>query len=448
VEEKDKSKVFVRNKISSLTLQFKALFTQPVMKEKIKEHICDPEKLEQLYREDKKAFESVFDEVYPEISKSELSKFWKIRLDYNKLPEKIKKINLRDIFILLSSCLLSGFMIKIPYIFNVPLPEIFYMKNAGIIVFTGLTVFIVATDKVFDLKRLSVMIVSYLLLTGYINILPAAAEFDSINLVYIHLPLLLWSFYGLVYIDFNLKYKIKRIEFIRYNGDLAILMAIMVIAGGILTGITIGLFEAIGINIENFYMENVVIVGAVSVPIVATYVIKNYSVFTNKIAHAIANIFSPLVLLTAIVFLVALAVTGKDPYSDRDFLLIFNIMLLGVMSVIVFSISETSVTGKQKFNEMILLSLAVITVIIDLIALSAIFYRLGTFGITPNRLAVLGSNILILGNLVLLIIDLYKVNFKKSLISEVELTIARYLPVYLIWIIFVVFGFPLVFGMK
>jgi hypothetical protein len=87
-------------------------------------------------------------------------------------------------------------------------------------------------------------------------------------------------------------------------------------------------------------------------------------------------------------------------------------------------------------------------VIIDLIALSAIFYRLGTYGITPNRLAVLGSNMLILVNLVLIVIDLYKVNFKKSLIREVELTIAKYLPVYLVWIIIVVFGFPVIFGMR
>jgi len=262
------------------------------------------------------------------------------------------------------------------------------------------------------------------------------------------LPLLLWSIFGLVYIDFNLRDKIKRIEFLRYNGDLAILMAIIAIAGGILTGITIGLFNAIGINIENFYLENVVIVGAVSVPIVATYIIKNYTVLTNKIAPVIANIFSPLVLLTAVVFLVALAISGKDPYSDREFLLIFNLMLLGVMAVIVFSISEASTAGKQKFNELVLFVLSIATVIIDLIALSAIFYRLGAFGITPNRLAVMGSNILILGNLVLIIIDLYKVNFRKAPIVEVELTIAKYLPVYMIWIIFVVIGFPLIFGLK
>ncbi len=258
----------------------------------------------------------------------------------------------------------------------------------------------------------------------------------------------MWSTYGLVYIDFDLKDKTKRIEFIKYNGDLAILVAVILIAGGILSGVTIGLFRAIGINIENFYMENVVIIGLVSAPIVATYILTNYPAMTNKIAPVISHIFSPLVLLTAIIYLVAIAISGKDPYNDRNFLLIFNIMLLGVMAIIVFSVSETSTNGKQRFNEMILLILSIITVIIDLIALSAIFYRLGTFGITPNRLAVLGSNILILLNLVLIMIDLFKTNFRKKEIWEVGLTISEYLPVYIIWITFVIFGFPLIFGMK
>jgi len=62
----------------------------------------------------------------------------------------------------------------------------------------------------------------------------------------------MWCIFGLVFIDFNINDKFRRIEYLRFNGDLAILMAIMVIAGGILTGITIGLFEAIGIKIENF----------------------------------------------------------------------------------------------------------------------------------------------------------------------------------------------------
>jgi hypothetical protein len=245
------------------------------MKEKIKEHIDNPEKLEQLYQDDKNAFESGFEEVYPEIEKSGLSEFWKIRLNYNKLPEKIKKTNLHDIFILISVCLLSGFLIKIPDIFNVLKTAIFYEKNAGIIVFFGLTLYIAWTNKVFELKKIIPVLAAFLILTLYVNLLPVVTDSDSINLVCIHLPLLMWCLFGFVFIDFDLKDKIKRIEYIRYNGDLAILMAIIAISGGILTGITINLFDAIGIKIENFYTKNVVVVGAVSVPVVATYILKN-----------------------------------------------------------------------------------------------------------------------------------------------------------------------------
>jgi hypothetical protein len=418
------------------------------MKARIKENINDAEKLEQLYHDDKSAFEKGFGEVYPELERTGLTEFWKIRLNYNRFPEREKKISLRDILILIAACLVSVILIRIPDIFNIADGDIFYMKNAGIIVFFGLTLYVTWFNKITEIRKLAAFLVSFLIITVYVNLLPSVTDSDSINLVFIHLPLLVWCIFGLVYIDFDLSDKSKRTAFIRYNGDLAILIAIIAIAGGILTAITIGLFDAIGINIENFYMENVVIAGVVSVPIVATYITKYYSVLTNKIAPVIAGIFSPLVLLTAIIFLAALAIAGKDPYTDREFLLVFNIMLLGVMAVIVFSTSETSISGKQKFNEIVLLVLSITTVVIDLIALSAIFYRLGTFGITPNRLAVLGSNILILVNLIMIIIALYKVNFRKALMGEVEIAIARYLPVYIAWIVFVVFAFPLIFGMK
>lgn len=419
------------------------------MIEKIKENINNPEKLERLYRDDRKSFESGFEKVYSEIENSEMAKFWKTRLDFDKTPDKIKKISESDIFIMLAVCLLVGFLIKIPGLFNINLTNFFfYEKNAGIIVFFGLTLYAIWINRNFSQKRLVITLLSFIVPIIYINLLPSDRNSASINLAYIHLPLLMWCSYGLVFIDFNFKDKSKRIEYIKHNGDLAILVAIILIAGGILAGITIGLFNAINIKIEKFYMDNIVIVGLVSVPIVATFIIKNYTTMTNKIAPIIANIFSPLVLLTLIIYLIAIAISGKDPYNDRDFLLIFNIMLLGVMGIIVFSISETSIIRKQKFNEMILFILSIITVIIDLIALSAIFYRLVEYGVTPNRLAVLGSNILIFVNLVLIMIDLYKINFKEMVIEKVELTISKYLPIYIIWTLIVIFGFPVIFGMK
>ena len=43
--------------------------------------------------------------------------------------------------------------------------EIFYEKNAGIIVFFGLTLYIAWTNKVFELKRLIPVLVTFLILT-------------------------------------------------------------------------------------------------------------------------------------------------------------------------------------------------------------------------------------------------------------------------------------------
>jgi hypothetical protein len=419
------------------------------MTDKIKENINNPEILERLYRNDRKSFESSFEKIYPEIENSEMAKFWKSRLDFDKTPDKMKSVSGSEIFIMIAVCLLAGFFIKIPDLFNVNLKNFFfYEKNAGIIVFFGLTFYAIWINRNFSHMRLIITILIFVVSIIYINVLPSVKDSASINLAYIHLPLIMWCTYGLVFIEFNLKDRNKRIEYIKHNGDLAILGAIILIAGGALTGITIGLFHAIGINIEKFYFNNIVLVGLVSAPVITTYIIKNYNVLTNKIAPIVASLFSPLVLLTLVIYLIAMAFSAKDPYNDRDFLLIFNLMLIGVMGIIVFSISETSITRKQKFNEMVLFILSIITLIINLIALSAIFYRLSEYGLTPNRLAILGSNILIFGNLILIMIDLFKINFKKSELEKVEMTISKYLPIYILWTLIVVFGFPLIFGMK
>jgi len=419
------------------------------MTEKIKEFINDPENLERLYHEDKKSFESGFEKIYPEIANTEMAKFWKSRLDFDKSNDKIKIYFGTDIFIMIAVCMFAGFLIKIPDLFNIKVKSFFfYEKDAAIIVFLALSIYAFAINRDFSKRNLLITLLVFIVSIIYINLLPNDRSSASVNLVYIHMPLLIWCLYGLVYTDFDFKDQTKRIEYIRHNGDMAIMGALILIAGGILMMITIGLFQAIGIHVENFYMNYILLIGLVSAPVLTSYVLRNYTTLTNRIAHIIATIFSPLVLITLVIYLIAIPISGKDPYNDRNFLMIFNIMLLGVMALIVFSVSETSRNMKQKFNELVLFILSIVTLLINLIALSAIFYRPGEFGLTPNRLAILVSNILIFVNLIMITIDLYKINFKKAELEKVELTISKYLPVYVIWVLIVVFGFPLFFGMK
>lgn len=419
------------------------------MKEKIKEIINDPDKLEKLYRENKKSFESDFREIYPEIQDAEAAKFWKSRLDFEHSSDMPKKMFGPDLYIMIAVCIFGGFLIKIPDLFNIdPNIFLFYQKDAGIIIFFMLAIYSIAIKGNFQRRNLIIILTVFAACAIFINLLPDCKSCSSVSLVYIHMPLLMWCIYGLIYTDFELKSLSKRIEYIRHNGDLAVMGALIVICGGILAMITFGLFQAIGIRIDKFYTNYVILIGAVSAPVLTTFILKNFAALTNRIAPLIANIFSPLVLITLIVYLIAIVLSGKDPFNDRDFLLIFNLMLIGVMGIIVFSVSGTSVTGKQKINEIVLLILSSVTIIVNLVALSAIFFRLGEFGLSPNRLAVVGSNILIFINLILITIDLFKIVFLKSDLEKVELTISKYLPVYLGWILIVIFVFPFVFGMK
>lgn len=413
------------------------------METQIKENMDNPVQLEKLYRSDKKSFEKAFSEIYPEIAHHQIADFWKARLE----PDPLSKSDVRrtDIYFLIVTCLITGFLVKLPQVFDFnPVDNLFYEKNVGLIVLAGLSVFSFLTANQLKIKNLIISVVIFILSAVYINLLPTGGEHNSVVLAYLHLPLFLWCLYGLIYINFNTKDKLKRMEYVRYNGDMAILIAIILIAGGILTALTLGLFSAIDLKIERFYFDYIVIPGLVVSPVVATYIVKNFPSITSKIAPVIAGIFSPLVLITLTAFLISVFVTGKDPYNDRDFLLIFNLMLLGVMAVVVFSVSGLSVNRKYSLKVLILFALSIVTLVVDLIALSAILYRLGEFGFTPNRTAVLGSNLLIFGNLALITIDLFKVAFKGKELKTVEQTIAGYFPVYMVWVIFVTVGLPLI----
>jgi membrane-associated HD superfamily phosphohydrolase len=224
-----------------------------------------------------------------------------------------------------------------------------------------------------------------------------------------------------------------------------VMAALLVIAGVILTGITFGLFSLIGLQIEKFYAEYIAVFGLPAIPLVATYLTQTNPQIVNKVSPVIARIFSPLVLVMLVVYLVAIIYSGKNPYQDREFLLIFNVLLIGVMALIFFSVAESSGKTKNRVEILILFLLAVVTVVVNGIALSAILFRISEWGITPNRLAVMGGNILILINLLWVTFRLWRVINQKATITEVGACIAYFLPVYLLWTIVVTFLFPFLF---
>ena len=207
------------------------------------------------------------------------------------------------------------------------------------------------------------------------------------------------------------------------------------------------LFHAININIETFYFQYVVVFGCVSSPIIASYILKIYPNLTNKITPVIARVFTPLVLITLIVYFIAFLFSKSKIIEDRDLLIFFNFMLLAVMLIVVFSVSELDKSNQKNTNVIILFLLVLITILINSIALFAIISRIFD-GLTPNRMVVLVSNVLIFINLILLSKNLFESYYKGKSLNLVEQTVAKYLSIYVFWTIIVIFILPFVFGLK
>ncbi|MGN6416372.1 MAG: hypothetical protein ACTHMC_02690 [Pseudobacter sp.] len=413
------------------------------MKEEILANQHDPAALETLYRSDKPAFKRSFNLLYPGLQNNSLLGFWQARLNYTGTAAAP---DLRhDLLFVIIASVMAALVAKLPVIFGLN-EEPFYMRNVGFIVFPFLTAYFAWKHKAGTGKILFVTI-AMLASVVYINSLPDVMEHDTTQLACIHLPLFLWSLLGFVFGDTN-NQPGKRLNFLSYNGDLLVMTTLILIAGGILTAVTINLFSMIGIQIEKIYFNYVVITGLSAAPLLGTYLVQSNPQLVGKVSPVIARIFSPLVLVMLVVFLVAFVSRSKDPFNDREFLLLFNVLLIGVMAIIFFSIAEASRHEKTAAEIWILLLLSVVTIIVNGIVLAAILFRISSWGLTPNRLAVLGGNVLILINILLVTRQLYLVASKKKEAGDVGISIAAYLPVYAAWAIIVTFLFPIIFGFR
>lgn len=414
------------------------------MKDEILTHLKNPTQLEKMYRTNKVHFKREFNILYPNVKGNTLADFWNERLNYES--DEINWGSGRELLFVIIAALIAGVIAKLPAFLSIS-EDFFYPRNIGFILFPLLTAYFAWKNKL-STGKIALILGAILAGLIFINFLPDITKSDTTILSCIHLVLFLWVILGFSFVGEVKNNNEKRLGFLKYNGDLLVMTALIMIAGAILTGITIGLFELIGFNIKDFYFQNIVIFVLPAAPIFGTYLTQTNPQLVGKVSPVIAKIFSPLVLVMLVIYLIAMIYSGKNPYNDRQFLLIFNALLIGVLAIIFFSVAEASKTIKSHAENWILFLLAVVTVIVNGIALSAILFRISEWGITPNRAAILGGNVLILINLLLVTAQLFKLLSKKADITGVGKAIAFYLPIYAIWTIIVTFIFPLLFGFK
>ena len=414
------------------------------MRNEILNHLDDPKQLEKLYQDNKSSFKTEFNLLFPEHNENKLLQYWDERLNYQ--GSEISWGSKKEFIFVLVLSLIAGCLASIPSFFKID-SEFFYTRNISLIIFSILATYFCWKNRL-PKKKIIITGVIFLITLIFINLLPANNNSNTLILSLFHIPIFLWTVVGFTYVGNSLNDNRKRIEFLRYNGELLIISGLILIAGAVLTAITIGLFTVIGFDINEFYFKHIVIFCLPIIPILGTFLTQTNPQLVNKVSPVIAKIFSPLVLITVVVYLIAILFSGKNLYNDRDFLMLFNGLLIGVIAIILFSVSTTINQNISQVSVIILFALSVVTVIVSGIALSAILFRISTLGITPNRLAVVGANLLMLTNLFWISFQLFKTVFKKTDISSVENAIASFIPFYILWTIIVSFIFPLLFNFR
>jgi hypothetical protein len=405
-------------------------------------NITNPHELETMFRKEPEAFKKSFSYAWEQNPDSQVLAVWYERLHF-KETANIEKASLlqKDFLSMGFLAILAGISTRIILHF------VEQQAIAPINLVFGILPFIAAYFVYNNTPQKNVLytLASLFLISGfYLNMLPLELK-DSIVLAYLHLPIFLWILLGLAFTGNEYPKGSTRLAYLKFNGEFCILYASMAISGMLLTALTMQLFRFVGMDISEFYFKNVVLFGAAALAIVATYLVSRNLKLAKNIAPYIAKIFSPLVLVTLFVYLITVIWVGKNPFLDRDFLISFNGILLSVLAVTIFSITESGTDEKKNISDYINFALIVLALIIDSVALSAIVFRLSSYGITPNRLAVLGVNILIWANLIWIMLSYMRFLQNKTGPSTIQDAVTKYLPVYGLWSAFVTFTFPLIF---
>lgn len=207
----------------------------------------------------------------------------------------------------------------------------------------------------------------------------------------------------------------------------------------VLMMLSLFLFEAIGMNLEGFVSSFVLTAVFPSLPLLAFYLLGTRKLGIGTLLRLLAKLFLPLFTLMMAVFLIAMLV-GKGRFTeDRTLLLGIDLLLALVLLMILLAANLWEQEQLSSWFKPLIVLASLLALAIDLAALLAISQRFLSYGISPNRLAVLSENLLLGANLGALAIAMLR---GKSIAKMQSIFFALYGA----WFFAVVVLFPLLFG--
>lgn len=386
------------------------------------------------------------DSLSREFAREHSERLWKQLVVIPADGEDLRTQTRSDAIMAFCFAIAAAVAIKLPGLFGMGFDEAedFYVRNMSLFVLPFLAGYF-AWKRRLSPRTLGGLAVAFVVAGVVANIHPRIPGGSIEGLTALHLPIALWMAVGVAYAGGRWGEVEGRMDFIRFTGELLIYFVLIALGGGVLLGFTAMIFQVIGVDMEPFFEQWVpcAVVGAV---VIASWLVEAKQSVIENMAPVLTRLFTPLFTAMLLVFLGTLVWTGRGIEIERDMLIAFDLLLVVVLGLLLYSISARDPRSPPNAFDLLQVVLVVSALVADAVALWAIAARISEFGFTPNRVAALGENIILLVNLVWSTVLYLRFLRGRGSFSQLERWQTDYVPVYAVWAAVVVVVFPLAFG--
>lgn len=281
---------------------------------------------------------------------------------------------------------------------------------------------------------------------AFANVFPFAEGSDTEVLLVLHLPIAVWLIVGIAYAGGHWSGQSVRMDFVRFSGELFIYYVLIAMGGGVLTGLTLMIFASIGIDAEFLAVEWLIPCGMAGAVLVGSWLVELKQGVIENVAPVLARLFTPLLAAVLLVFVGAMLWTGRPIEVEREVLIAFDLLLVVVVGLLLYNTSARDLAAPPGPFDVLQLLLYVTALAVDVVALGAISSRITEFGFTPNRVAALGENLILLIHVAWSTYLYARFLRLGTTFASLERWPTSYLPVYSAWAALVVIAFPVIFG--